>query len=74
MNSQFCKIGKTTLTFNDSNVDALELKYRNFVEEAYNLRQTDASLSDVLYFEATKIKRHISRLKNMITKPLDAAL
>ena len=74
MNSQFCKIGKTTLNFNDSNVDALELKYRNFVEQAYNLRQTDASLSDVLYFEATKIKRHILRLKKMITKPLDAAI
>jgi hypothetical protein len=63
MNSQYCKIGKTVSPTNGKNLNELEVKYRNFVEEAYNVKQTDASLSDILYFEASKLRQRILRLK-----------
>lgn len=56
---------------NSLNLDQLEKRHSNVIEEAYNLRQTDASLSDVLYFEAKKIKQIIINAKYMLTKDLD---
>lgn len=60
MEPHFCKVGKVrpglgvALGLND-----LEKKYLSFIEEAYNLMQTDASMSDILYHEALKLKKHI---------------
>mgnify|MGYP001627934793 CR=1 FL=1 len=42
----------------------LETKYKQLVERAYNLRQTDDSLSDVLYFEAERL---LQKLKGKTT-------
>ncbi len=33
----------------------LELRYKTLIEEAYNLRQTDAGLSDYAAYEAHKM-------------------
>lgn len=42
----------------------LETKYKQLVERAYNLKQTDDSLSDVLYFEAERL---LQKLKGKTT-------
>lgn len=75
MSLQYCKVGKTKHVLPDS-IDLSQLKKRhsNVIEEAYNLRQTDSSLSDILYFEAKKIKEHILNLKKILTKDLDVSL
>lgn len=56
MNQRFCKIGtirsQDNIVINTSN---LEKKYTTFIENAYNLVQTDAGLSDFFYYEASKI-------------------
>jgi len=56
MNERFCKIGtirsKDHIIFSASN---LEKKYATFIENAYNLMQTDAALSDFFYHEASKL-------------------
>lgn len=60
MNSHFCKVGKVRPSFTEAvSIIELEKKYLNFIEEAYNLIQTDASLSDVLYYEAYKLKKNM---------------
>ena len=42
----------------------LEKKYSSFIEEAYNVTQTDAGLSDFLYHEASKLKKKILNIKH----------
>ena len=60
MNSHFCKVGKVRPSLNEVlGIDQLEKQYLSFMEEAYNVMQTDASLSDILYYEALKLKKHI---------------
>ena len=60
MNSHFCKVGKVRPSIGEVlGLKELEEKYLSFIEEAYNVMQTDASLSDVLYYEALKLKKHI---------------
>lgn len=39
----------------------LEATYKQMVERAYNLRQTDDSLSDALYFEAERLLQKLKR-------------
>ncbi len=34
-------------------------RYKELMEEAYNLKQTDAATSDYDYFEALKIRRRL---------------
>lgn len=75
MNPHFCKVGKTKLNFGDVlNLKELENTYLNFIEEAYNLIQTDAGLSDFLYHEASKLKKTILNLKRYNSNDLDAAI
>lgn len=40
---------------NNINERLLEKRYKRLLERAYNLRQTDDSLSDICYFEAHKV-------------------
>jgi len=64
MSAQFCKIGKVKVDLKQIlGLKELENKYKNFIEEAYNVSMTDASLSDMLYFEARKIKQIILKAK-----------
>lgn len=41
----------------------LKKQYRQFAEDAYNLRQTDHALSDFSEYKATKILNKINKLK-----------
>ena len=60
MNSHFCKVGRVRPSLSEVlGLKELEKKYLSFMEEAYNLMQTDASLSDILYYEAFKLKKQI---------------
>ncbi|MGJ8592851.1 MAG: Lacal_2735 family protein [Aquaticitalea sp.] len=73
MSTHFCKVGKTKLGLNGVlNIKELEQRYQKFIEEAYNVIQTDAGLSDFLYHEATKLKKTILNLKQSFSKDLDA--
>jgi len=46
------------------NLTRLEKKYKHLIERAYNLRQSDDSLSDVFYFEAEKVLTQLRILKS----------
>ncbi|WP_299226086.1 Lacal_2735 family protein [uncultured Psychroserpens sp.] len=69
MSRHFCRIGHVSLSHKSLlNLGELEHKYYHFIEEAYNVMQTDASLSDFLYHEASKIKKRIRNLKTSKAK------
>lgn len=75
MNTHFCKVGKTKLGMSSVlNLKELEKRYIKFIEEAYNLIQTDAGVSDFLYHEASKLKKTILNLKKSFSKDLDAVI
>lgn len=68
MNSHFCKVGRVRPSIGEVlGLKELEEKYLSFIEEAYNVMQTDSSLSDILYYEALKLKKHIVNF-NMLEK------
>lgn len=74
MNTHFCKVGKVKFGLNDAlNLKEIERNYIKFTEEAYNLLQTDSSLSDFLYHEASKLRKIILNLKKVKTD-VDAAI
>lgn len=74
MNNHFCKVGKIKFGLSDVlNLKEVERNYLKFSEEAYNLLQTDSSLSDFLYHEANKLKKIILSLKDSNTNDVDAA-
>ncbi|MFD2914887.1 Lacal_2735 family protein [Psychroserpens luteus] len=74
MNSHFCKVGKVSPNPSKiTNLKDLEHKYSNFIEEAYNVAQTDRSLSDTLFHEAKKLKQKILNLEKYDSKDLNAA-
>lgn len=75
MNTHFCKVGKIKLGLSDPlNLKELEQSYLKFIEEAYNVFQTDAGLSDFLYHEASKLKKVMLNLKNSNSNDFDAAI
>ncbi|WP_299395684.1 hypothetical protein [uncultured Gelidibacter sp.] len=74
MNTHFCKVGKIKFSLNEVvNLKEVENNYLRFTEEAYNLIQTDASLSDFLYHEASKLRKIILNLKNSNSNDVDVA-
>jgi len=74
MNIQYCKIGKIKPVLPDTmDLNQLEKRHSSFIEEAYNLRETDASLSDVLYYEAKKLKQQILNLKKVLINNLEVS-
>ncbi|WP_339610058.1 Lacal_2735 family protein [uncultured Planktosalinus sp.] len=46
------------------NLSRLEKKYKRLIERAYNLRQSDDSLSDIFYFEAEKVLTQLRLLRS----------
>ncbi|MEO6347206.1 MAG: hypothetical protein ABIO60_04770 [Aquaticitalea sp.] len=75
MNTHFCKVGRTKLIWSDVlNLKDLEQNYLRFIEEAYNLIQTDAGVSDFLYHEASKLKKIILNLKRSNSNDFDEAI
>lgn len=45
----------------------MEAKYKRLMERAYNLKQTNDSLSDIFYFEADQLLQELNDLKNDLT-------
>jgi len=41
----------------------LQLRYKQLIEQAYNLRQTDHALSDISEYKAIKLLNKLNRLK-----------
>lgn len=41
----------------------LKLQYKQLVEQAYNLSQTDSALSDISEYKAIKLLNKLNRLK-----------
>lgn len=58
------KMEKTAPLPGKINISRLEKKYKRLVERAYNLRQSDDSLSDVLYFEAENVLTQLRLLRS----------
>jgi len=74
MNTHHCKVGKVKFSLNEVlNLKDVEKNYLKFTEEAYNMLQLDASLSDFLYHEASKLRKIILNLKNAKINDVDAA-
>jgi hypothetical protein len=46
------------------NLKRLEKEYKQLIERAYNLRQSDDSLSDVFYYEAEKVLTQLRLLRS----------
>ena len=65
MDSHYCKVGRVRPSLSEVlGLKELEKKYLSFMEEAYNVMQTDAGLSDVLYYEASKLKKQMLTISN----------
>ncbi|WP_353778115.1 Lacal_2735 family protein [Winogradskyella sp. 3972H.M.0a.05] len=70
--THFCKVNRNNHFYEDIEyLKFLEQKYLLYIEQAYNLAQTDASLSDILYFEAKKLKKSILSFKYINSPALD---
>ena len=64
MKNQFSKVGKVRPSLKKLlKIEELQNLYKSFIEEAYNVMQTDSSLSDYLYFEANKLKKEMIRVE-----------
>lgn len=60
------------LTEIKSHQHKLQLRYKQLIEKAYNLRQTDHALSDISEYKAIKLLNKLNRLKYLnreINKP-----
>jgi len=51
------------IDFIKSRQTKLKKKYKELVEEAYNIRQIDSALSDITEFKAIKLLNKLNRLK-----------
>lgn len=49
----------------------LKKKYKQLLEEAYNLRQTDSAMSDVFEFNAIQLLNEINQLKYLNREPIN---
>jgi len=47
----------------------LNNKYKQLIEEAYNLRQTDSALSDISEYKAIQLLHKINRLRYLNREP-----
>ena len=52
-----------------SNQRKLSKRYKQLVEQAYNLRQTDHALSDISEYRALKLLNKLNRLKYLEREP-----
>ncbi|WP_417881954.1 Lacal_2735 family protein [Xanthomarina gelatinilytica] len=47
----------------------LQNRYKQLIEQAYNLRETDCALSDISEFKAIKLLNKLNRLKYLNREP-----
>ena len=52
------------------NQSKLYKQYKQLIEDAYNFRQTDSALSDILEYNALKLLDQLNRLKYLSREPL----
>ena len=54
--------------------DKLKSRYKQLVEQAYNLRQTDSALSDISEYKAIKLLNKLNRLKYLQREQCQSAV
>ena len=47
----------------------LQKQYKQLIEDAYNFRQTDSALSDIMEYRALKLLDQLNRLKFLSREP-----
>jgi len=47
----------------EENQNKLQNRYKQLIEQAYNLRQTDCAMSDISEYKAIKLLHKLNRLK-----------
>ncbi|MFV0571095.1 MAG: Lacal_2735 family protein [Xanthomarina gelatinilytica] len=52
----------------------LQNRYKQLIEQAYNLRETDCALSDISEFKAIKLLNKLNRLKYLSREPVKQRL
>lgn len=63
INTLILTLTMVSLTKLKEDQNRLNNKYKQLVEEAYNLRQTDHALSDISEFRAIKLLDKLNKLK-----------
>jgi len=63
INTLILTLTMVSLTKLKEDQNKLSNKYKQLVEEAYNLRQTDHALSDISEFRAIKLLDKLNKLK-----------
>lgn len=67
MTTQFCKVGNASMRLKNYDVlKDVQNTYKLYIEQAYNLKFSDSSLSDVFYFEAYRLKKQLQNLKRQL--------
>ena len=67
MYPQNCKIGKISSRASIKlKLKQLEEQYHRFMEDAYSLMYLDSGISDVLFFEASRLKKRLLRIKSPV--------
>ena len=51
----------------------LSKRYKQLIEQAYNLRQSDSALSDISEYKALKLLNKLNRLKYLSREQSEAA-
>ena len=75
MKAQFCRVGRKRPNLKKTfSLKNLERDYLKFMEEAYNLTQSDRSMSDIMYYEASKLKKRILNLQGSNQQNLDLGI
>ncbi len=52
----------------------LSKRYKQLIEQAYNLRQSDSALSDISEYKALKLLNKLNRLKYLSREQSEAVL
>lgn len=52
----------------------LSLRYKELIEQAYNVRQTDSALSDISEFKAIKLLNKLNRLKYLSREAIHSSI
>lgn len=52
----------------------LQKRYKQLIEQAYNLRETDCAMSDISEFQAIKLLNKLNRLKYLSREPSKKSL
>ncbi len=57
-----------------SNQAKLNKQYKQLIEQAYNMRQTDSALSDISEYKAIKLLNKLNRLKYLSRELVNSSI